>query len=124
MSSGWAMQTPHPALVAPVVEGSLPAWLPVQVAIAAGLQELSTGVGSLLTDFVLNLRPRKFAVRLDVQMKKGSSPYPRNPNRKKPVPKVKGIKGSSSIEAAGAWLVTLCLRPDRRPLRTGPERGG
>lgn len=38
-----------------------------------------------------NLRPREFSVRLDVKMKRAAAPYPRNPNRKKPVPKVKGI---------------------------------
>ena len=37
------------------------------------------------------LRPREFNVRLDVRMKRAAAPYPRNPNRKKPVPKVKGI---------------------------------
>eukprot|EP00927_Polykrikos_kofoidii_P052599 TRINITY_DN46475_c0_g1_i1.p1 TRINITY_DN46475_c0_g1~~TRINITY_DN46475_c0_g1_i1.p1 ORF type:complete len:176 (-),score=27.85 TRINITY_DN46475_c0_g1_i1:74-541(-) len=37
------------------------------------------------------LRPRKFSVRLDVKMKRGAAPYPRNPNRKRPIPQVKGI---------------------------------
>ena len=37
------------------------------------------------------LRPREFSVRLDVKMKRGAAPYPRNPNRKRPLPKVKGI---------------------------------
>eukprot|EP00434_Breviolum_minutum_P040586 symbB.v1.2.036066.t1/scaffold4838.1/size34075/3 len=37
-----------------------------------------------------NLRPREFSVRLDVKMKRAAAPYPRNPNRKKPVPKVIG----------------------------------
>eukprot|EP00811_Abedinium_folium_P016511 NODE_25450_length_587_cov_1.586957.p3 GENE.NODE_25450_length_587_cov_1.586957~~NODE_25450_length_587_cov_1.586957.p3 ORF type:complete len:124 (-),score=24.40 NODE_25450_length_587_cov_1.586957:144-515(-) len=37
------------------------------------------------------LRPRKFSRRLDVRMKRGAAPYPRNPMRKKPIPRVKGI---------------------------------
>mmetsp|Transcript_121522 Transcript_121522/g.170978 ORF Transcript_121522/g.170978 Transcript_121522/m.170978 type:complete len:128 (-) Transcript_121522:44-427(-) len=37
------------------------------------------------------LRPREFSVRLDVKMKRGAAPYPRNPYKKRPVPKVKGI---------------------------------
>mmetsp|Transcript_34027 Transcript_34027/g.68686 ORF Transcript_34027/g.68686 Transcript_34027/m.68686 type:complete len:142 (-) Transcript_34027:57-482(-) len=65
--------------------------VPSAAAAAAWLPGLVPRVFPLLADFVDYLRPRKFGVRLDVKMKKGSSPYPRNPNRKKPVPRVKGI---------------------------------
>ena len=50
--------------------------------------EQVTGVLSHYCDY---LRPREFSVRLDVKMKRGAAPYPRNPYKKRPVPKVKGI---------------------------------
>mmetsp|Transcript_32789 Transcript_32789/g.61535 ORF Transcript_32789/g.61535 Transcript_32789/m.61535 type:complete len:142 (+) Transcript_32789:46-471(+) len=45
----------------------------------------------ILSNWCDFLRPREFSVRLDVKMKRGAAPYPRNPYKKKPVPKVKGI---------------------------------
>mmetsp|Transcript_43702 Transcript_43702/g.100883 ORF Transcript_43702/g.100883 Transcript_43702/m.100883 type:complete len:123 (-) Transcript_43702:40-408(-) len=48
-------------------------------------------LGGLLSGHYMDLRPRKFAMRLDVRMKRGASPYPRNQNRKRGVPHVKGI---------------------------------
>merc|ERR1712218_381493 len=44
-----------------------------------------------LRGFMDLLRPRRFSERLDVKMKRGAAPYPRNVSRKKPVPRVKGI---------------------------------
>ena len=54
----------------------------------ASYNERATEVLSHWRDF---LRPREFSVRLDVKMKRGAAPYPRNPYKKRPVPKVKGI---------------------------------
>jgi len=51
----------------------------------------STGAYSILNDWIDFLRPRKRAMRLDVKMKRAAAPYPRNPGRRKPIPKVKGI---------------------------------
>eukprot|EP00933_Yihiella_yeosuensis_P008400 TRINITY_DN113817_c0_g1_i1.p1 TRINITY_DN113817_c0_g1~~TRINITY_DN113817_c0_g1_i1.p1 ORF type:complete len:171 (+),score=32.63 TRINITY_DN113817_c0_g1_i1:62-514(+) len=47
--------------------------------------------GEIFSGWADFLRPRRFSMRLDVKMKRAAAPYPRNPNRKKPVPKVKGI---------------------------------
>ncbi|CAK0812569.1 unnamed protein product [Prorocentrum cordatum] len=54
------------------------------------------------------LRPRKFSVRLDVKMKRGAAPYPRNPNRKKPIPKVKGIV-RKLLDDWAEWMRRLAL---------------
>eukprot|EP00930_Biecheleria_cincta_P103035 TRINITY_DN94941_c0_g1_i1.p1 TRINITY_DN94941_c0_g1~~TRINITY_DN94941_c0_g1_i1.p1 ORF type:complete len:168 (-),score=27.39 TRINITY_DN94941_c0_g1_i1:79-582(-) len=59
-----------------------------QVETAGAATSLARELFSAWADF---LRPKKFSMRLDVKMKRGAAPYPRNPNRKKPVPKVKGI---------------------------------
>mmetsp|Transcript_65137 Transcript_65137/g.128625 ORF Transcript_65137/g.128625 Transcript_65137/m.128625 type:complete len:123 (+) Transcript_65137:34-402(+) len=67
---------------------SVPATMVVaRQAMTVVMQAAATEFGSWM-DY---LRPRKFSVRLDVRMKKASAPYPRNPNRKRPPPKVKGI---------------------------------
>eukprot|EP00405_Crypthecodinium_cohnii_P022583 CAMPEP_0206475778 /NCGR_PEP_ID=MMETSP0324_2-20121206/34296_1 /ASSEMBLY_ACC=CAM_ASM_000836 /TAXON_ID=2866 /ORGANISM="Crypthecodinium cohnii, Strain Seligo" /LENGTH=148 /DNA_ID=CAMNT_0053951229 /DNA_START=56 /DNA_END=502 /DNA_ORIENTATION=- len=69
-----------------IVERSEAAASPTSAAGAA-----AEAAAEVFGSFLDLLRPRKFAIRLDTRMKRGAAPYPRNPARKKPVPKVKGI---------------------------------
>ncbi|CAE8588807.1 unnamed protein product, partial [Polarella glacialis] len=72
------------AAAAAVVEQTVTETIASASAAASAVSELFGG----WADF---LRPRRFSMRLDVKMKRGAAPYPRNPNRKKPIPKVQGI---------------------------------
>ena len=79
------MVAPWPSPCVPIEHGSKIGETPIANSYD---QRQATEVLSHWCDF---LRPREFSVRLDVKMKRGAAPYPRNPYKKRPVPKVKGI---------------------------------
>eukprot|EP00929_Paragymnodinium_shiwhaense_P068372 TRINITY_DN34367_c0_g1_i1.p2 TRINITY_DN34367_c0_g1~~TRINITY_DN34367_c0_g1_i1.p2 ORF type:complete len:128 (-),score=29.91 TRINITY_DN34367_c0_g1_i1:109-492(-) len=92
--------------LAPRVAGAWQSWLPSRTWLAAEQtgKQACVGAGAVgqaangqptaaeLFGYCLDfLRPRKFSVRLDVKMKRGAAPYPRDTNRRKGVPRIKGI---------------------------------
>ena len=78
-------------MLAPIGPPILAAPSASQVAQEQSLERSMPSATEIFGHWYYNLRPREFSVRLDVKMKRAAAPYPRNPNRKKPVPKVKGI---------------------------------